>query len=253
MSRLGPVRLLYRMARLPRERGLAVSAAAARTMTHAYAMEATNVAVLPNGIDVSGIRQQEAPERPRDLPDTPALLAWIGRLHPVKGPQRMIRLMSRIVQQRPEARLVIIGDGPERQSCIDLVRQLGLGHCVVLVGQRDDVQGILRHVQLVCITSLKEGFSLVAAEAAAVGVPVVAYSVGGLPEVVVDGQTGVLVTDEDGPGFVAAVARVLGDDAERRRLSETAWRHAATFSIERHVEQLVAEYRVAAATCDGAA
>jgi glycosyltransferase involved in cell wall biosynthesis len=122
------------------------------------------------------------------------------------------------------------------------VRELDLGRRVTLLGQRSDVTHILRHVLLVCITSLNEGFSLVAAEAAAAAVPVVAYDVGGLSEVIVRDRTGVLVPDDDSVAFVQAVCRLLSDEAERGRLAAEADRHSNTFSMHHHVDMLIAEY-----------
>jgi L-malate glycosyltransferase len=228
--------------RLDRERGLAVSDAAADYMSRAYGVEKHDVAVLPNGVDVSGLHRILTLDRPAGLPDDPVLIAWVGRLHAVKGPQRMIRMMQDIARALPGVHLLMVGDGPERASCQRLASELGLGRCVTLLGQRDDVQRILRHVRLVCITSLNEGFSLVAAEAAAAAVPVIAFDVGGLPEVVIQGRTGVLVTDGDVAAFVLAVVRLMNDEEERGRLAAGADRHSETFSMHHHVDMLVAEY-----------
>jgi glycosyltransferase involved in cell wall biosynthesis len=237
-----PIRLLYRLLHLHHERGLAVSAAAASYMSRAYGVEKQDVAVLPNGVDVSGIHSILTADRPHGVPDDPLLIAWIGRLHAVKGPQRMIRMMEDIARRLPGAHLLMIGDGPERASCQRLVQELDLGRRVTLLGQRSDVTHILRHVRLVCITSLNEGFSLVAAEAAAAAVPVVAYDVGGLSEVIVRDRTGVLVPDGDWVAFVQAVCRLLNDEPERGRLAAEADRHSNTFSMHHHVDMLIAEY-----------
>jgi glycosyltransferase involved in cell wall biosynthesis len=238
-----PVRLLYQMTKLDREHGLAVSAAAAVYMSKAYGVQKRDVSVLPNGVDVSGIYRIIRADLPPGLPATPNLIAWIGRLHAVKGPQRMIRAMASIAPRFSDVDLVMIGDGPERSSCEKLIRQLGLGNRIHLLGQRSDVEQLLKHMRVVCITSHNEGFSLVAGEAAAASVPVVAYSVGGLPEVIVEGKTGILVPDGDEAAFVDAVGRLLSDHELHATLSQQSLVHAEKFSMRHHVEALIAEYQ----------
>jgi glycosyltransferase involved in cell wall biosynthesis len=247
-----PVSLLYRMLKLDREIGLAVSAAAASYMAKAYAIKRRDVTVLPNGVDVSGIHRTIRADRPAGLPASSTLIAWIGRLHEVKGPQRMIRAMAALARRFDDVALVMIGDGPERASCASLIRHLGLTDRVYLLGQRNDVEELLKHMRLLCITSQNEGFSLVAAEAAAASVPVVGYSVGGLPEVIVDGVTGTLVPDGDEASFVEAVARLVRDDALHAAFAQASLAHAEKFSMGHHVDALIAEYQRACGRDAGA-
>ena len=122
-------------------------------------------------------------------------------------------------------------------------RETGLAGNVRLLGQRSDLTRILKHVDLLCITSRNEGFSLVAAEAGAAGVPVVAYAVGGLTDVVADGRTGVLVRDGDETQLVATLEKLLADAEWRAQLADEALRYVERFSMQAHVDKLVGEYR----------
>jgi glycosyltransferase involved in cell wall biosynthesis len=187
------------------------------------------------------------------VPGTPPRIIWAGRLHEVKGPQRMIRLMGKLVAQRPATKLLMAGDGPEREACAHLIEQLGLSASTRMLGQRDDLARIFAHAEILCITSLNEGFSLVAAEAAAAGLPVVAYHVGGVGEVVRDGVTGLLVPDGDERAFLAALTRLLDDAPLRLQMGQQAAIHARRFGMREHVDLLVSEYRRAVAQRQGAA
>lgn len=247
-----PVRAMHPLLRVENEWGIAVSMAAGRFMKRAYGIAPDRLVVLPNGIDLTGIRSVDPSRRPEGLPRQARLIAWVGRFHAIKAPERMIRIMARVAPLVPDAALVMVGDGPEIESCRRLVERLNLKDHVFLLGQRSDVGSILHHVQLLGITSRQEGFSLVAAEAAAAAVPTVAYRVGGLSEVIIDGRTGVLVRDDDIDAFVAAVVKLLGDQQERGRLGASAAAHSEEFSVARHVDSLMNHYRRAAALAGGA-
>jgi glycosyltransferase involved in cell wall biosynthesis len=242
-----PARWAYRLFGSGRERGLAVSTAAADLMPRAYAVARDAVALLPNAIDVTTLQAEPAGALPTGIPAAPPRIAWAGRLHEVKGPQRMIRAMRSVVATIPDAHLVLAGDGPQRGECERLVAQLGLQQNISLLGQRRDLSKIFRHVELLCVTSHNEGFSLVAAEAAAAGLPVVAYAVGGLTEVVQDGQTGLLVRDGDEAALVAALCALLGDEPRRRRLGAEASVRIRRYSLEGHLQRLLSEYERALA------
>jgi glycosyltransferase involved in cell wall biosynthesis len=136
----------------------------------------------------------------------------------------------------------MIGDGPERAACEKLASKLRIADHVHFLGQRSDVAALMGQVTLLCITSHNEGFSLVAAEAAAARLPVVAYSVGGLPEVVIHGETGMLVPDGDEAKFVDAVVEVLSNDELRRSLAGQAGAHAEVFDLNQHIASLIKVY-----------
>lgn len=155
----------------------------------------------------------------------------------------MIRIMAELARRVHDARLLIVGDGPERDDCARLIRELGLQEHVSMLGQRQDVGQLLGQMRVLCVTSINEGFSLVAAEAAAAGVPVVGFAVGGLSEVVVDGRTGYLPPDRDEARFVGDVQRLLEDETLRARIARQAEAQSERFSLEQHVSTLVAEYQ----------
>jgi glycosyltransferase involved in cell wall biosynthesis len=119
-----------------------------------------------------------------------------------------------------------------------MINQLGLEHCVRLAGQREDVPDILAASDVLAIPSLTEGLPYVAIEAAAAGRPVVAFDCGGVPDVVLQGQTGILVPAGDESALATAIVRVLADPALAKRLGEAGRRHAGRFTVGRHVARL---------------
>jgi glycosyltransferase involved in cell wall biosynthesis len=179
-------------------------------------------------------------------------LVFAGRLVPEKGLGLLIDSLPALLERAPAATLTVAGDGPLRRDLETRVRGLGLESCVTFVGEQQphEVTALIDGAMAVVVPSRVEGFGLVALEAALRGRPVVATRAGGLPEVVRDGATGLLVAPGDAGALASAVARLIGDPALAARLGAAARVHArATFDWDRHVglyEELYA--RVAART-----
>jgi glycosyltransferase involved in cell wall biosynthesis len=189
-----------------------------------------------------GLRVREEIGASRDAP----VLAVIGRINRDKGQDQVIRAMPRILDAVPRAELWVVGDGPQRAEFEALARELGLSASIRFLGQRSDIPAVLAAVQLTVLPSLwEEGFGLAALEALAAGRPVVAYRTGGVPEVVRDGVTGILVGVGEIPGLADAVVRLLSDPALRTRLGEAGRTHSGNFGLAAHVAGTVAIYGAA--------
>ena len=145
----------------------------------------------------------------------PYRLVTVGRLQAPKDPITLVRALAEV--GRPGEAL-IAGDGPDRPAVESEVRRLGLESVVRLAGELDDVGELLVAADLFVLSSRSEGLPLSILEAMAVGLPVVASSVGGVPELIVDGETGFLVPPGDSHALAAAIERLLDDAALRRRL-----------------------------------
>ena len=168
-------------------------APAARTV---LGMQPQRIFHIRNGIDLGAFY----PNSGRSLARAEILV--VGTLSEVKRPLDAIEAFARLLSVVPEASLAFVGDGPLRREVEERVSCLGLGQHVRLFGQRQDVPDLLRRTSLVWQLSRSEGMSLACIEAMASGVPVIATRVGGIPEVIVDGQTGYLVD----LGDIASVA-----------------------------------------------
>ena len=174
--------------------------------------------------------------------DTPTLLA-VARLAPQKGLDIVIRAMKAVTATVPTARLLIAGEGPERRSLEGLVRSLGLGHAVRLLGHRSDVSELMRAAWLLVHPARWEGFGLVFLEAMREALPIVSTRVGAVPEIVVDRVTGRLVPPEHSHALADAIIEMLTNPALRRRAGVEGFaRLVERFSAERMAQLTAAVY-----------
>ncbi|MBI5142772.1 MAG: glycosyltransferase family 4 protein [Nitrospirae bacterium] len=170
---------------------------------------------------------------------------FLGRLTAIKGVECLLRAFSEVAARRPSARLVITGDGPDSESFRALATRLGLDMAVHFTGkvQREEVARLCSTSKLLVVPSIwPEPFGLVALEAMASGMPVVASRAGGLQEVVSDGVTGILVKPNDAAELAAGILRVLEDDELRARMEKAALKAVSGWSEAAHVAGLVRIY-----------
>jgi glycosyltransferase involved in cell wall biosynthesis len=194
------------------------------------------------GLDRSRIEVLVNPAPPaRDVPPgelADGTLVFVGRL----TSQKALPVALRAIASVDGARLVIVGDGPERGSLERLTEELGLGDRVAFEGARprDDVLRTLAGARAAVLSSEWENLPHAAVEALSVGTPVVSTAVGGVPEVVHDGENGLLVPAGDVDALADAMRRVLGDDALRARLAAAAQPSVAAIGREQIYTRLEA-------------
>lgn len=194
---------------------------------------ADHVRLIPNGVDLSLIRAQQQPS-------VPGKIVCIARLSPEKGVDVLIRAFARVCAIVPEARLHLIGDGPQRAELESVVKQGGCEKTVVFHG-RLAYEAALRELasgSVFALLSHGEGQGIVLLEAGACGIPSVATAVGGIPEMVQDGVTGFLVPDADVSLAAKKMILLLQDASTRQRMGEAARAFADAFSWDR----CIAEY-----------
>jgi len=172
------------------------------------------------------------------------MLGFVGRLVDQKGCDVLIEAMPKVLAQHPEIRLRVVGDGPDRPRLEALTHRLDLARAVDFVGYRPTSAALLADVDIVVVPSRYEPFGIVAVEAMASGRPVVASAVGGLSEIVADGQTGLLVPPGDPDRLAAALTRLLDHPEVRETMASASRRRVAEkFSPEVSIQAYAKEYR----------
>lgn len=210
-------------------------AACSRSLLNAACAAVPSIArrtsVVYNGVD--------APElAPGPLPKEPRVLC-VGDLAPHKGFDLALRALPRLLRRFPTLRLVVAGEGPWRRELAALAARAGVSGAVELAGQvpHVDVPRLMNEATLVAIPSRRESFPLVALEAGLMARPVVAARVGGLPEIVAHGETGLLVEPENSAALASAIGTLLASPAMVERLGcEARRRVLGEFGLQRQVD-----------------
>src|SRR5688572_14841278 len=233
----------------------AVSAALKQHMV-AEGFPARSVEVVYNGIEL-GPRPQPAQRAAArsvlQLPDDAFVIGSVGRLDPVKNFGALFEGLSLLSPRFPNARVVIVGEGAERQALIERAHALGVGNVTHFTGHRSDVRALMAGFDVYVNCSTYEGVSLTILEAMATGLPVVATAVGGNPEVVVDQETGLLV-DERPRALATAIATMVSNPSQRRTMGDAGrWRVKRHFTIERMVNDYAAAYALPRASITSSA
>jgi glycosyltransferase involved in cell wall biosynthesis len=203
--------------------------------------------VLYNGIDLSRFQppaESRAAIRLRlGVPPSDRVVASVGQLIQAKGFDHLVAAAA-LLKHRPDTTFLIAGDGERRAALADQIARLGMVERVRLLGKRDDVQEILGAADVfVCPSVWDEALGYVILEAMSVGLPAVASEVGGIPEVVADGETGLLVPPRDPAALAQAIARLLDDPAARERMGRAGRRAVHEhFSLDSAIERTLALY-----------
>jgi glycosyltransferase involved in cell wall biosynthesis len=232
------------------ERGLARRASRIVAITEALArFQVERVGLPRDKIEVIHYGLDEPPNAwganpPDEVPGSARILLAVCRLEPQKGLDIAVRALPDIRRRHPEAVLAVLGEGPQREELDRLARELDVP--VFLPGRVPDVAAWLRRAELLVHPARWEGFGLALLEAMLVALPVVATRVSSIPEIVVDGETGVLVPADDAPAFAEAVSRVLDDPADLG--SRGQQRARDEFSVARMADRTLEVYRRALAS-----
>jgi glycosyltransferase involved in cell wall biosynthesis len=221
---------------------ITVSEDSRRLFVGQYRYPKRKTIVVYNGVDVSDAIEpaEERPSR-NDGPPRP-VLGYLGRLDHKKGVQYLIAAMPRIRERFPRACAWVMGDGPAREELEATVHQLGLGGSVLFLGDLADPRERLDQIDVLVHPTLEDTLSFAVLEAMAAGKPVVASSIGGVPELVVAGSTGFLFPPASPEALADAVGRLFADPETPVRMGRAARnRVRATFSageMVRHTSML---------------
>jgi D-inositol-3-phosphate glycosyltransferase len=226
----------------------------AEDLVRSYDADPTRLTVVQPGVDLDRFRPGAADRRRLGLPDHGHVIAFVGRIQPLKGPDVLISALAALRRRNPAADVTVVicggpsGSGLDRPTAlVELAESLGVADAVRFLPPQTgaDLAALYRAADLVAVPSYNESFGLVALEAQACGTPVVAAAVGGLVTSVRDGESGVLVDGHDPDDWARVLDKLLAAPAYRRVLSEGAVAHAAGFSWDRTAEGLLRVYREA--------
>ncbi|MCC6246062.1 MAG: glycosyltransferase family 4 protein [Gemmatimonadaceae bacterium] len=204
------------------DRILANSEAVARTLVDEDYVASSKISVVHNFIDPDYFSARDSRDMWRTrfgFSDQDLVVGIVAQLREEKNHAVLIDAFARLVSIVPAARLLVVGDGPERARIETLVSSSGLGTCVVLAGHVPRAGLCYAAADVAVLPSQHEGFPNSVVEAMAVGVPVVGSNVGGIPDAIVAGETGYLVPVGDSDALCKRLAELLSDATLRRRMS----------------------------------
>jgi glycosyltransferase involved in cell wall biosynthesis len=234
--RRGPFRHVERLLTRRAARVITISAALRRYCVDEVGLPAEKIEVVHYGLDGLPAPWGEGREVP--LPEDARVLLCVSRLAEQKGVDVAVRALARVREVEPRAVLVVLGEGPERSRLA--------GDGVFLPGRVGDVASWYRRAELLVHPARWEGFGLALLEAMLAAKPVVATRVSAAPEIVVDGETGVLVRPDDTPELAAAVLGLLADPTHAAAMGEAGLARARSeFSVAKMAERTAGVYAAA--------
>ncbi|WP_437755685.1 glycosyltransferase family 4 protein [Sorangium sp. So ce1389] len=232
--------LVNRMAAALTDRVVAVSDDTRAVALEVERVDPAKVVTILNGVDPEVFRPGDArAARARlGVRDAGYHVGCVARLSPEKDHATLLTAFARLREVRPDAYLTVIGDGPVRPALEQQAARLGLGGAVLFTGTRGDVAELLPAFDVFALASLTEGISLTLIEAASAGLPIVATRVGGNPEIVKEGETGLLVS----PGSPEPLAAALEAIAVRDDRAEVGMRGRARVIERFGIDRMVRAY-----------
>ena len=228
------------------------SSEAIRHMLVGDGVPESRTTIVYEGIDIERVEAAPALDLHAELwlPRHAPIVGNVAALVPHKGQRHLIEAAALVVQKVPDARFVIAGEGELRHQLERLVAEHRLDKHVFLLGFRPDVLSVQKAFDIFAMSSVTEGLGTSLLDAMACAKPIVATTAGGIPEVVVDGQTGLLVPPRDHHAMAAALVRLLNDETLRQRMGAAGrTRVRQVFSVEEMVRRTMDVYqRVACRT-----
>jgi glycosyltransferase involved in cell wall biosynthesis len=225
---------------------ITISNALKRFLNEVEGLSEEKMVTIYYGLDEARISGKESNQTDLRLElgisHTDRLLCCLGRLIPVKGFKNIIEAMPLILNEFPVVHLVIVGDGPLRTELGSLVKELSLSDHVYFLGFRRDIGNILSQVDVFVHPTYGEGFGLVLLEAMYYNLPIVSTHIMSIPEIVIDGETGLLVPSGNKRALADAVLQLIRSPESAKRMGTSGKERVGLFSVERMVKNIEALY-----------
>ena len=219
-----------------------------KVLSELYPKHSGKLEVIHNGIDTTWWQSQLLRFTDDDLSkiktdvfkakkDTLIIIS-VAELHERKGQKFLIKAMPEVVEKYPNTKLVIVGDGPNRENLESLIKKLKLERHVILLGRKKDVPQLLKSANIFALPSRREAFGLVNLEAMLTPLPIVATKVGGIPEIVINDKTGILVEPENSEEFTKAIIKLISKPDLRKKYAKAGQNRAKnTFSAKKMAKE----------------
>ena len=206
----------------------------------------SNTSVIHSGIELhrysEGARQRNKKRKELGISPDSLVVGYVGWLIPIKGVTYLVNAMAEVIQRHPNGLLLLVGKGDEKgEEEVKLskqVKNLGILDNVRFLGWRPDVNEIMGCFDIFVLPSLNEGMGRVLVEAMSAGLPIVASRVGGIPDLVKDGENGLLVPPADAGALEQAISDLLSDNSRKKHMGETGKKMCRPYSIEAMVEKI---------------
>ncbi len=204
-----------------------------------------DIEVIPNFIDIERFQRRDTSILKQELcPNCEKVLVHVSNFRPIKNTLHVVEIFHKLRQAGHSLKLLLVGDGPDRIPAEHLARKLGIYNEIRFMGKQEAVVDILSIADVFLIPSGSETFGLAALEAMACEVPVIASNIGGLPELVIDGETGFLCEEGDIDGFAAMTSKIVSDDALQQKMGQAARARAVeVFANDKIIPQYEALYQ----------
>lgn len=225
---------------------VAISSATRDALVEYEYLPRKRISVIYNGISPLTVCQEKRSLLREQLGVAPGetVVGTVARMDPVKNQALMLKATRALLDQGFRVKLILVGDGPERQSLERLVTELQLEAAVIFTGFQSQPADYLSLMDIFLLPSFTEGTSMTLLEAMSLGIPAVATRVGGTPEIVTEGETGLLIESNDLTGFTSAIQLLLENPDRRSAMAQQSKRSfEKRFSAQKMVEQYEYCYR----------
>lgn len=200
------------------------------------------ITVIHSGVDLqtfqADLYQPSETKVLLGIPPEMTVVGTVGRLTPVKGQEVLIRAASELIRRGEKIFLVLLGDGELRRDLEELSLRLDIAEYVRFLGWQPEVARVMATFDIFCLPSRNEGMGKVLVEVMAMGKPIIASSVGGIPDIVRSGENGILVPVGDTAAWAEAIIRLCRDSEKRRRMGDAGMQMAPRYNSEEMIKRI---------------
>jgi glycosyltransferase involved in cell wall biosynthesis len=219
---------------------IAISESVKNSLTKYEFIPQHKIFVLPNCIDYQAFHK--ASNRQFVRKSNELVIGTVGRLEKVKGISYLLLAMKIILTKFPHTRLEIVGDGSQAGELVEITKNLGISNSVKFFGKFTDVIPFYNKMDIFILPSILEGFGIVLLEAMAAGIPVVASDVDGIREVVIQGESGILIPPKNPDAIASAIIQLIENPQLVKSLVENGLKRARLFDVQDHIMKLESLY-----------